>query len=780
MFRRLIITTAFVISALSGFTQELPGIFWQAQWITCPGIEQKAYGVYHFRRQFELAKTPEKFVIHVSADNRYKLFVNGHQVGLGPARGHLSSWYYETYDIAPWLKAGSNTIAALVWNMGEHAPVAQISNQTGFILQGEGPAEALLNSDNSWKVYQNPAYTPCATDIGAVLRSYVVVGPGDRVEAANYPYGWEQPSYNDSHWASARSLCPGYPVGAGTDNLWTLKPRTIPLMGMEKLPQASIRRTTGLKTPLPTDFPISIPANTTARIVLDQGFLTIGYPALTTSGGQGGEVKITYAEAPMKDHQKGHRNELGDLSIIGNYDIFLPDGGAQRIFSPLWLRTYRYVELHISTKDQPLTIDSWQGTFSSYPFEQKAVFSSSDASLQQIWDTGWRTARLCAGETYFDCPYYEQLQYVGDTRIQALISLYVAGDDRLVRKALDDFFQSLTPEGITQSRFPSNRYQIIPTYSLFWVSMVYDYWMLRSDDKLIRSYLPAITRILDWYGQYIDPETQMLGAVPWWNFVDWADPWSWGIPPGGSNGGSSITTLQLAYTLNQAAPLYDYYQQTAQAQQCRQLARQLIEGVKTQCYDADKNWIADTPAKTSFSQHANIMAVLTGLVPEAEQAATVKRIQEDASLTQATFYYRFYLTQAMRQAGLAEQYYASLKPWRQMLDIGLSTFAEKPEPTRSDCHAWSASPNYDLLATLCGIQPDAPGFSNVLISPALGGLSHVRAQMPHPAGTISLNLHATTKGGLSGEITLPPGINGRMVWGGRSISLHPGLQKVSF
>ena len=76
-----------------------------------------------------------------------------------------------------------------------------------------------------------------------------------------------------------------------------------------------------------------------------------------------------------------------------------------------------------------------------------------------------------------------------------------------------------------------------------------------------------------------------------------------------------------------------------------------------------------------------------------------------------------------------------------MLDIGLTTFAERPEPTRSDCHAWSASPNYDLLATVAGIRPAAPGFKKVRISPALGDLNEIKAQMPHPMGMISVGLN---------------------------------------
>src|SRR5690606_32519522 len=125
---------------------------WSAKWIACPDAPQRDYGVYHFRKNLELDKTPKKFIVHVSADNRYRLFVNGVPVSKGPARGDLYNWYFESVDIAEHLRAGTNVVAALVWNMGVHAPVAQVSNQTGLVVQGDTEAEHLINTNTSWKV----------------------------------------------------------------------------------------------------------------------------------------------------------------------------------------------------------------------------------------------------------------------------------------------------------------------------------------------------------------------------------------------------------------------------------------------------------------------------------------------------------------------------------------------------------------------------------------------------------------------------------------------------
>ena len=123
-----------------------------------------------------------------------------------------------------------------------------------------------------------------------------------------------------------------------------------------------------------------------------------------------------------------------------------------------------------------MTIDDLRGVFTGYPFVRKARFDAGRPELEKILDVGWRTARLCAHETYMDCPYYEQLQYVGDTRIQAMVSLYMSGDARLMRNAINQINSSRTPEGATFSRAPSSLPQYIPPFSLWWIGMVHDYW----------------------------------------------------------------------------------------------------------------------------------------------------------------------------------------------------------------------------------------------------------------------------------------------------------------
>ncbi len=777
----------------TGTTSRYQTDYWPARWLVHPTAPARQYGIYHFRKTIILAQKPTRFVVHVSGDNRYRLFVNGQAVALGPARSDTQNWNYETLDLAPFLQAGANTLAAQVWNMAEGAPYAQMTYQTGFIVQGDADAEQVANTNKTWKAYQNPAYSPIKND-NAKLRTYIVVGDGDRVDAALYPWGWEQPNYDDSKWPNAGQV--GYgakPRGLGTDGNWNLVPRQIPLMEAAPLRLATIRRSEGVTLPvafLAGKTPVTIPANTRAVVLFDQSHLTNAYPELTVSQGKGAVVTLAYAEALVNDKwQKGNRNDIEGRQLRGFEDQFIADGGSKRTFRPLWFRTYRYLQLTIETKTEPLVLNDLMGQFTGYPFTLKAKFASADSSLTSIWNVGWRTARLCAGENYFDCPYYEQLQYTGDTRIQSMISLYLTGDDRLMRKAITDYDHSRFNDGLTQSRYPSADFQVIPTFSLFWVCMIHDYWMHRTDDAFVKSMMPGMLSVLNWHEARLDRVTGMNGPLEWWNFVDWS---AWkatgesagGVPAGARFGGSSILTLQQAYTYVRAGDLLAHYGQNQLAEHYRELARQLNKAVYASCWDASRGLMADTPVgrgttKTSFSQHANIWAVLTDAVPKDRQVALLQKTMTDTSLIQTTFYFKFYLFQALKKTGLANQYLPQLKPWHDMIALGLTTFAEQPEPTRSDCHAWSAAPVYEFLSTVCGINPAEPGFRSVRIEPYLGNLPFAEGTMPHPAGDITVRFEKTPAGGLTGYVSLPPTLTGTLRWNGKTIPLKAGRQQIS-
>lgn len=756
---------------------------WDAQWIMHPTASNTDYGVFHFRRSFELDSIPDSFIIHLSGDTRYRFFINGVSVSKGPAVGDNHNWRFETVNIADYLVEGENVAAATVWNFGEYNGLQHHSYRTAFILQGNSDEEAFLNTHSDWKVFKNEGYKPLPVSFQTVDGYYAA--PHGEFNDTNFTqWGWKDRGFDDTEWSRVRLYGSGQPRGTSPyGNLygWNLIPRNIPMMEEKEQRIPDLRRVEGVEestTFLEGTDPLEIEANSRVVLLLDQTTITNAYPVLEVSGGAGSQIKLIYAESLRNDDlTKGNRNEIEGKKILGFHDIFVPDGGQNRKLQTLWLRSFRYIQLEIETGNDPLVLHDMYGIFTGYPFEERGRFVSDDPSLKPIWEAGWRTARLNAFESYWDCAYYEQLQYVGDTRIQALISLYVSGDDRLMRNAILHFNDSIMPDGITMSRYPSRHPQYIPPYALLWIPMIHDYWMHRNDDKFVKQFLPGIRGVISWYEEHLDKEMGILGPMPWWNYVDAASGFSRGVPPGADDGNSIVITLQMLYVLDYALELAEAFGETEDAETYRELIELLRDTIPAYGWNSEMGMIADTPEQDRYSQHANILAVLTNIIPEEEQADLMQRIIHHEELVQATYYFRFYLFRAMWKAGLGNDYLNQLDPWHDALALGMTTFPEHPEPSRSDAHAWSSSPNYDFLATVAGVRPDSPGFETVLIEPKPGHLQKIEAVIPHPSGVISVKLDFT-EGAVTGMVRLPEGLTGRMVWNGTEIQLQGGSQVV--
>jgi len=303
--------------------------------------------------------------------------------------------------------------------------------------------------------------------------------------------------------------------------------------------------------------------------------------------------------------------------------------------------------------------------------------------------------------------------------------------------------------------------------------MIRDYALHVADDApFVQRLLGGARGILEWFGARLHQDG-LLGPLDWWNFVDWCDAWPMGVPPGAQEGGSAILTLQYALACRAFADLLAWNGDQGGSELWAGIAQNAATAAWSRCFDQERGLIGDTVEKRSFSQHAAILAVLADAVPVAGRTRFMERVLSDVSLTQATFYFRFYLNRALVHAGLGDRYLDTLGPWRAMLRLGLTTWAEKPEPTRSDCHAWSSAPNYEFLATVLGIVPDAPGFARVRIAPHIGNLTAVHGSIPHPRSEVSVALHRTGDI-LRADIVLPPNVDGVFVWRGVTRELRSG------
>ena len=749
---RLIALALILISSASAEVRA-----WSARWISVAGAPPTAYGVYHFRRTFDLAAVPAAFPIHVTADNRYILFVNGKRAVWGPAYGDLMHWRYETIDIAPFLVPGKNTLAAVVWNYGEHAGLTQNTDSTGFLLQGEGAVGETVNTGKSWRASQDSAYQPLPVDGASIRWQYYVAPPGERFDASLHPWGWESPGFDDSSWKEPAVHdfgCSLYwtkdEVPSDCHDRRTLVPRPIP--PMEYTQQE-----------LPSFKPVSIGAHTQRRILLDQGRVTTAYPEFTMSAGAGTRVTITYAESLWEpgSNRKGDRAQVEGKEMRGLKDVLLLDGKGPRTFRPLWWRTFRYIELNVETGDQPVSIDAAQSWFTAYPFVRKARFEGGEPWIRQVLDTGWWGNRLSANEIWQDA-YYEQMQYVADTRIESLVSLFESGDARLMRNAIEQFDSTRTPDGLTYSRAPSRLYQYTPTFSLLWIGMVHDYWRYVDDPDFVRAMLPGVRAVLGWYQRLQRPDG-LLTKLPWYNFLDSNVRWQ---------------PDTLGHYELQLLQAFQWASDLTGDPQYKRAAEQLRASIRRVYWDSSRRYFASDTAHTYFLQHTQALAVLTGVSQGDEARDLMERTLADKSLVPTTIYFSYYLHEAAIRAGLGDRYLGLLSRWRELLKLHVTAWPEVDAPeARSDCHGWGDHPNIEMYRTVLGIDSAAPAFARVVIEPRLGTLTAASGSIPHPKGTIAVT-YKLEGGHIEARIETP--VDGEFVWQGSRTQLRPGVSTLRF
>jgi len=760
---------------------------YEAPWIAYPTASVTDYGVFHFRKSVTFEEKPDKLVVHVSADNRYNLFVNGQRICYGPAKGDLKTYKYDIIDIAQFLIPGKNVVAAVVYNHGKDKPMSLLSAQTAFFLKSEDDAFNLLDTDETWLTYKNPSYKPVSYHEMLFKErwfyGYYACGPGDDVDATKYPWGWKKIDFDDSQWVKPEVLTFD---GAAP---WNLVPRNIPFMADHMVYPKTVRRVEG-------DVPQEvwseyfgkthnwvIPKNSEVQLLVDFEVLTMGYPELKVSGGKGSSVQVKYAEALYeKVNLKAHRDSVNNLTMYGVWDIFRPDG-EERVFRPLWKRCFRYVQLNIKTVNEPLQIITFENEYSGYPYPDMATFKSDNEKLNEIFDISLRTLQMCSGETYYDTPFYEQLSYGGDNRPIGTNSIYNSTDDRLFREVMRLYPQSENREtGLFKSAYPSRFDFDMGSWSLAWIQSLWDYYYFRGDKAYVSQFVENIEKVLGFYERHMDESMGILGTVRNQNFMDWSIT-KGSIPRSDENRHmhhSTILTLYFAHTLDCTAKLYSEIGEQERASRWSTMSAEIKKSVKNHCWDSDKKLFKDHPDKEIYSQHSNILAIIADVVDDSEQKALMDRILSYGQFDEyASSYFSFYLFKAMEKVGMQNEFLKQLDFWYTFLDRGHTTTGETgfASHDRSDCHAWAAHPSYYLLSLVCGIKPADIGFEKVNITPHPGDLKNIQASIPHPKGRIEVD-YKIKNGKIKGTVSLPDGLSGEWNFGGEKMILVSGENRI--
>ena len=723
-----------------------------------------------FRKEF--TATDEPLVFDVSADERFVLLLDGKEIARGPNRGLRNRWHYESYRITD-LALGVHRLDAIVWQVGEHAPLAQVSVRGGFVFKAEGGYDALLTTGKTaWQVGELVNTRMTWKGVSGAF------GVGSQCEVRGCSLLDEEPKA----WEKAVVVRGPVKYFAGLlTQGWMLFPSTLRDQMYEEKTPGFIARSEGAVSAISSREPFTVPAHSVATVWWSLENYYCAYPLLTVSGGAGAEIHWDWAECLTDAKgEKGDRAAYDGLDMAKPFgDVFYPDGRADARFTTPWWRAGRWCRLTITTDDQPLTVSRLSIAETRYPVELRASFICDDETVMKMQPICARSLQMCMHEMFLDCPYYEQQMYPGDSRLQYLVAGLFDPDDLLVRNAIGLFDADRRENGMIPMNCPTRGTQDALGFTCCEAMMFGDYAMNQTNRIWLVSMLAGLNHTLMGLAQYENAEG-LLGKTPGWNFVDWVPTWltpqeEGGVPPdGNAERPNAEINLQYLHAIRSAVIAEEAVGEMELAEYWRRKANRLASSIKRAFWCPEKALFASRIAKDRFSEHAQCLALLADVVTGDEAKACFKSLVETPNLDRATIYYQHYLFAAYFKFGRGDLFLKNLGFWKDCLDWHCSTILEKPwTNSRSDCHGWGSHPLWHLHTGTAGVRSIAPFYSKVAVAPQPGQLSFIKSKTPTPKGDVVLDLRFS-EDSVEGTVALPDDLPGVFVWRDETIPLTSG------
>ncbi len=755
----------------------------------------------------ELPWSGGDLTVHVTADQRFQFFVDGVPVGYGPDRGAPDHWKVSTLNLP--LDPGVRKLSARVWYHPEsnamrfdpgaaggddhvpNPPMAQMTVKPGFLVAAD--REDLRDHVDTGRAAWRTADLSRAVSLHRTAKlGYHDIGPGFDLDMAL----WRQP--DPVEWAVVQP-----PVSPNVHGVvmpgWKLEASDLPEQRRESFDGGCIRALRTLSPDSPWSEPggldlrpwnallhehqaHTVPVHTALELIWDLDAYQCGYPLLEWDRGTGALITLEWAESlyetpegapPSAYSPKGNRRAIEGKTWLGFGDSFRASGAAEA--SPgLWWRSGRYLRLSVETAAEPLILKRLAILTTGYPFARGYTWSSSDPEWDQLLPLLARGLELGAHETWVDCPYYEQLNYVGDTRLHILSNVLLYPDDRLSRQSLINFAHSREGSGLVAERYPSQWRQESGTYALLYPCMVKEHWLWRGDQAFTRRLLPDVRALMEQALTWREADG-WLGAVPGWPCVDWVRDHGWKecCGPGMREGDSSIINLHFVHAALALASLEQDVGEDLNARRWHQHAGMCMQATLDRYWDAKAKCLLDTRGKPWCSEHAQALAILTGLLTPEQRAGCRAALTDGRDLARCTISFSHTLFEAYRILREEPLLHQRMAWWKTLPGQGFHSLPEAPEPTRSDCHGWGAHPLFHTHATVAGIRPAVPGMKKVVMAPMPGPLAQFEGSTWHPEGQIRYRFDRQEEE-VCISLQLPPGIDGEIHYHDQIIPLGEG------
>jgi alpha-L-rhamnosidase len=830
---------ALLLSAMSPAAsgQGYPGR-WTGQWIWMKG---DAYPVNFFlmaRRGIDLKGIPSTARLHITAADRYLLYVNGRYLGRGPARSDPRWTSYDTYDVTSHLRERNNTIAVLAYHYGISVNYARDARAGLFVqmelTKADGSRE-IVGTDTRWHVRQALGWKQEAEQVNSTL------GFTEVYNANLDPPDWASPKFDDSGWEHAIEI-PQQRIP------WSyLEPRQTPLMRETEIFPARVVRA-GEAAELPrtmfkeTDIPGRLMAEPAyslqyARIsdadavlrndgraaafvsspfrrgesqekgdrspflIVDFGRPVFGFPRIQMEGPENAVVDITYGP----DLGAGRVRPLSQGVRYG--DRYVTRAGKQ-VWQVFEYKQFRYLQIQVRNATTPVLVDSISLVSYDYPAAIKGSFECSDPVLTRLWKAGVDTTYLHMEDVLICDAVRERLPWTGDGA-HGLHGIYSAFGDLAIT---DWFFRLISrgqlADGMLRMTYPGGETPLggrgkpggivfenpvtIPQFALFYGLFVGEHYEYFGKRQLIEELYPVLDRLMAWFDRHSD-ETGLLYSLPNWNFTDWVTT---------EMRGANLETNAMYYkVLREMANMAEVLGRTGDAAKWGERAGKVREAIRRLHWNPARGLYVDSVIdgrqSPTITELSNGMALLFDLAtPEQARLITSRLADPKTQMSRATPLYFYYVVEGLIKVGASEialqQVRERYEPMMRVSDFPTiwENWLDQAGPWESQVHTGGVGPVWTMSKHVLGVHPVGAGFRKCRIEPNPGFLRWAKGVFPSVRGNIQVDwkkdgnrfvLDVVIPPGLETDLVLPRAPAGGMILShnGKSYQISSGVKPIA-
>lgn len=635
----------------------------------------------HFIKAFSASKG-EKYTMRISADDYYKLYINGEFVCQGPAPGYVDRYNYNEIDISKHINDGENIIAAhvyyqglinRVWNSGD--------NRMGLIADVFCDSEFMFGTDETWLCETAHEYSGSTTPYYTQFREDIVFSRKNKEWKTNAKSGEYVAARIDKHNDRKFAECP-----VPTVDTYMIKPKSVEMMP-------------------PVD-------GCQKRYLIDFGEETAGVLSMTArdksdekSKGSG-LVCVKYGEELNADKSVRYIMRCNCMY----YDICTLSGGED-LFEFYDYKAFRYVQIDCSS--DTIEIENICAYARHHKFDERLTLTTDVPNLKGIWDICKNGVKWCVQEGYIDCPSREKGQYLGDFTVSGLAHLYLTGDAEMYKKTLFDFAHSMNYCDGMLAVAPGSYKQEIADFSLQYPIQVMNYYRCTKDAELLKKLLPTVQSIIGYFEKHENDTGLIENVTDKWNIVDWPmnlrDGYS--IDMDGNPDKIPVHNVINAYYIGAVQILEEI--QEILGLMVQNKSDKLKRAFLKVFYDKKQKCFFDDAEHTHSALHSNVLPLYFGFAPP-QAFENIKNIIMKKGFA-CGVQFSYFVLKALGKIGAYKEEFELLTnesehSWVNMLREGATAcfeaWGKDQKWNTSLCHAWASAPIIALAEDILKVDFD--------------------------------------------------------------------------